>query len=250
MNAVAASPSYGWVGRRIPVCSRVNATERMRPMRKRLLIIGLIVFFMSAVALIAYRVFFVRMIRVPTGAMANTIVPGDCLVVKRLFGEVKRGDIVIFRYQSEPSIQYISRVVGLPGETIQVRDTSVYINDKPIPEQRVFVNYPYDFDFGVLDEISTEGAGPYRVFYFKRDKNILPTMSEGMKFAVTEPFHISDNQYFVMGDNRDNSLDSRLKGTLSRDLIWGKPTRIYWSSHQNQSDQEEIKWGRLGKTVR
>ena len=217
-------------------------------MRKKLLLIGIVLFVVAGVALVAYRVFFVKMVRVPTGAMANTIVPGDCLVVKRLLGEVKRGDIIIFRYPSQPTIQYVSRVVGLPGEIIQMRDNSVFINDKSIPEQRVFVRYPYDFDFGVLDEISTEGSGPYRVFYFKRGENRLP-VNRDMKFAVTEPFHIPDNQYFVMGDNRDNSLDSRYQGTVPRDLIWGKPTTIYWSSHEDQSHQEKIKWDRLGKRV-
>lgn len=218
-------------------------------MRKKLLLIGIVLFVVAGVALVAYRVFFVKMVRVPTGAMANTIVPGDCLVVRRLFGEVKRGDIIIFRYPSQPTIQYVSRVVGLPGETIQVRDNSVFINDKSIPEQRVFVRYPYDFDFGVLDEISTEGSGPYRVFYFKRGENRLPNVDSDMKFAVTEPFHIPDNQYFVMGDNRDNSLDSRYQGTVPRDLIWGKPKTIYWSSHEDQSHQESVKWERIGKQV-
>lgn len=227
----------------------MNAAGETIQMRKKLIITGLIVFFAGAVGLITYRVLFVKMIRVPTGAMANTIVPGDCLVASRLLGEVKRGDIIIFRYPSEPSVQYVSRIVGLPRETISVRETSVYINDKSIPEQRVFVRYPYDFDFGVLDEISTEGSGPYRVFYFKRGDNVLPTVNTDMKFAVREPFHIPDNQYFVMGDNRDNSLDSRFKGAVPRDLIWGTPTVIYWSSREDQSHKETIKWDRLGKRV-
>src|SRR5256885_10507788 len=222
---------------------------KVKSMRKKLLLIGIVLFVVAGVALVAYRVFFVKMVRVPTGAMANTIVPGDCLVVKRLLGEVKRGDIIIFRYPSQPTIQYVSRVVGLPGEIIQMRDNSVFINDKSIPEQRVFVRYPYDFDFGVLDEISTEGSGPYRVFYFKRRENRLPSVNSDMKFAVIELFHIPENQYFVMGDNRDNSLDSRYQGTVPRDLIWGKPTTIYWSSHEDQSHQEKIKWARLGKRV-
>ena len=222
-------------------------------MRKKVLIIApILVFLIGATGLIAYRIIFLKMIRVPTGAMANTIVPGDCLVAKRLSGEVKRGDIIIFRYPSDPSIQYISRVVGLPGETIQVRDTSVYINDKPISEQRVFVKYPYNFDFGVLDEVSTEGSGPYRVFYFRPDANSSVIMDRGgrTKFAVREPFQIPDNEYFVMGDNRDNSLDSRYQGTVPRDLIWGRPGMIYWSSHENQSHQETTKWERLGKSVK
>ena len=221
-------------------------------MRKKFLIIApILLFLIGTTSLIAYRLIFLKMVRVPTSAMANTIVPGDCLVVKRLSGDPIRGDIIIFSYPNNPSIQYASRVVGLPGETIQVRDTSVYISDKPIPEQRVFVKYPLDFEFGALDELSTEGSGPYRVFYFKPDSNSSVTMDRNQwEFAAREPLQIPSSQYFVMGDNRDNSLDSRHWGTVPRDLIWGKPTMIYWSSHEDQSHQETVKWERIGKGVK
>ena len=217
---------------------------------KRLIIIGAILILASIVGLIVLRIFFIKMVRVPTGSMANTIVPGDCLVANRLFGEPKRGDIIIFAYPSDHSVQYVSRVVGLPGETIQVQGTSIYINDKAISEQRVFVKYPYDFDYGVLDEISSEGSGPYRVFYFKNHDGLFPIVGPEMKFGVAQPFQVPQGEYFVMSDNRDNSLDSRVKGPVPRNLIWGKPTMIYWSSHADQSHREQVKWDRIGKGVR
>src|SRR5437773_5974190 len=106
-------------------------------MYKRILKLSLIVVIVAIPALVAYRLLFLKMIRVPTGAMANTIIPGDHLIVKRLFGEVRRGDIIVFRYPNQPSIQYIARVVGLPRETIEARDNLVYVDGNPLPEQRV-----------------------------------------------------------------------------------------------------------------
>lgn len=219
-------------------------------LRNKIIISGALLAFVCFVGLIICRMYFIRAIRVPTDAMANTIVPGDCMYVRRLFGALKRGDIILFAYPGEPSVRYVARVVGLPGETIYMRDTSVYVNGQPIPEQRVYVKYPYDYEFGVLDEISTEGSGPYRAYYFKRGEDVLPTFNADMKFGVKAPFLIPLDEYFVMGDNRDDSLDSRSKGPVPRDLIWGKPTFIYWSSHADQSHQEKVKWDRIGKEVK
>src|SRR5436190_20543448 len=111
-------------------------------LRNKIIIAGALLVFVSLTILISCRAYFIRAVRVPTGAMANTIVPGDCLFANRLFGEVKRGDIVLFKYPSEPAVSYVSRVVGLPGETIHVQGTAIFINDKQIPEQRVYVEYP------------------------------------------------------------------------------------------------------------
>jgi len=219
-------------------------------MRKKILIISLILIVIGAAALFGCYLLFVRMVRVPTGAMANTIIPGDHLIVRKLFGRIDRGNIVVLEYPNQPSTKYISRVVGLPGETIETRDPYVYVNGNPLQEQRVFVNPNYDFDSGVLDELSTEGSGPYRVFYYQRDRKSEPlTRDPKLIFGVKEPFRVPDNQYFVMGDNRDNSYDSRYRGTVPRELIWGRPTVIYWSSHADQSHQEKIKSERIGKRV-
>ena len=216
---------------------------------KILIVVGALLVLGCFAAVQIFQTYFVQAVRVPTGAMANTIVPGDHLYVQRMFGDVKRGDVIMFSYPREPSIRYIARVVGLPGEAIYMRGTSVYINDRPIPEQRVFVKYPYDFEFGVLEEISSEGTGPYRAYYFKRGEEVLPTVSDDMKFGGRDSFVIPPDQYFVMGDNRDDSLDSRVKGTVPRSLIWGKPTFIHWSAHADQSHRQKVKWDRIGKAV-
>lgn len=141
----------------------------MRNKRKKLLIASISLIAIAGGALIVYRIFFVKMIRVPTGAMANTIIPGDHLIVKKLFGEINRGEIVIFQYPDDASTQYVARVVGLPGERIQVRGYFVNVNGGPIAEQRVLVTPDEHFTKGTLEELSTDGAGPYRVFYYRRD---------------------------------------------------------------------------------
>jgi signal peptidase I len=219
-------------------------------LRNKIIIGGAVLVFVSLIVLVSCRSYFIRAVRVPTSAMSNTIVPGDCLFVWRLSGDVQRGDIVVFAYPGEPSIRYISRVIGLPGETIQVQGTSVLINGQAIPEQHVFVKHPTDFDFDVLEELSSEGAGPYRVFFFSDRETFSATFSPDMKFGVAGPFQVPRDEYFMMSDFRDNSVDSRMKGTVPRNLIWGKPTFVYWSSHANQSHAEEVKWDRIGKEVK
>jgi signal peptidase I len=211
-------------------------------MRKKILIISLILIVVGAAGLFGCYLFFVRMVRVPTGAMANTIIPGDHLVVKKLSGDLKRGDVIVFSYPKQPSVKFVSRVVGLPGETIEVRDKLVFINGKELPERRMFVKS--DFDVEMLEEVVAEGAGPYQVYYgFPREAFKL---SPEMSFGVREPFQIPASQYFMMSDNRDNSLDSRFQGAVSLDLIWGKPTRIYWS----ESRERKVRWERIGTSVK
>lgn len=221
-------------------------------MRKRIIIFAVIVLFISITALVVYRVFFVRMIRVPTAAMANTIIPGDHLVVTKLLGEPVRGDIVVFTYPDDPAVKYISRVIGLPTESIEVRKRRIYINGNELPERRVLVKPDYDLESGILEEISTEGTGPYRVFYYsseRADESTFPGDTQELTFGTRGPFHIPDKHYFLLGDSRDNSYDSRLRGTVPRALIWGKATLIYWSSGTDKSHQERIRWERINTRV-
>jgi signal peptidase I len=221
--------------------------------RKKLLILSLIGVLLSVALLVGYRLFFLKMVIVPTGAMANTIIPGDRLVVKRTWGGIARGDLVVFRYPKQPEAQYIARVIGLPGESIQVRDDLVFIDGNEIQERRVFVKQVRDFEDGMLEERSSEGSGPYSVFYFLRDQStraLLGGEPNEVTFGTRWPFKIPDQEYFVMGDNRDNSYDSRFQGTVPRQLIWGKPTVIYWSSHSNAAHKENVRWERMWTKVK
>jgi signal peptidase I len=208
----------------------------MRTYRK-LLIASSIVPAFGGLVLATCLVIFVRAIRVPTGSMANTIVPGDHLIVIKRVGQIGRGDIVIFTYPRDQSIQYISRVIGLPRETIEIRDRSVLINGNELQEHKVTVKPDLEATAARLEELSSEGSGPYRVFYWERDVTtagqLLNDSSEAV-FGIAKPFQIPDDQYFVMGDNRDNSYDSRFYGPVARQLISAKPTVIYWSDHSER----------------
>lgn len=219
-------------------------------MRSRILKITLAIVILGAACLTVYRVFFLRMIRVPTGSMANTIVPGDHLVVNKIVGTVDRGNLIIFKWPKDPSTQFVSRVIGLPGETIEVRDQIVFIDGKELQEQRVIVKRDDGREVDMLQELTTEGTGPYRVFYYSRDGGYGPPIAPENTFGMGAPLKIPEKQYFVMGDNRDNSFDSRFWGTVSLDAIVGKPNMIYWSSNRDQSGNENVKWDRIFAKVR
>lgn len=221
-------------------------------MPKKIRTVSLIVFSVAIWALLIYGFVFFQLVRVPTGAMANTIVPGDHLIVKkRAFGEIKRGDIVVISYPDDPE-RYIKRVIGLPGETIEIRSQSIYINGTELPERRVIIKDDPLLEAGELEELSSSGDGMYRVFYLPRDsKNAAPDNWNDRQHGVSELFKIPNDHYFVMGDNRDNSMDSRDRGPVARASVFGKPKMIYWSAHRNYvSHEDEIRWNRIFKSVR
>ena len=213
-------------------------------MRKKLVIVVLAFVVLCFGALAFYRVCFLHFVRIPTGSMANTILPGDYLVVKkRAFGEVNRGDLIVFRYPADPGTYYLARVIGLPGETLEVHGRIILIDDKQLMEQRVTVKPDDLLNSDHLEELSSEGSGSYRVFYQANDDSMPQDDS------TKGPFRIPNNQYFVMGDNRDNSEDSRYRGTVPKEFVFGKPIRIYWST---RADREggEVRWERVSTRVR
>ncbi|MBI4484256.1 MAG: signal peptidase I [Acidobacteria bacterium] len=156
---------------------------------------------------------------VPTPSMEPTILVGDRLIVDKLTlragfmgngyifpaHRIQRGDILVFRYPRDPEVLYVKRAIGLPGETLQVIDKDVYINGKKLDEP-----YKHHQDHSVY------GGGAYG-----RDN-----------FG---PITLPDDAYFMMGDNRDNSADSRYWGYLDRNFILGKPLVVFWS-YDDESD--------------
>lgn len=183
------------------------------------------------------------MVRVPTGAMLNTIVPGDELIIIKSFGTLQRGSVVMFQYPQD-SQYYIARVIGLPGETILVRNQRIFINDHPLDEQRVLARESGEYD--PLQEISTDGTGPYPVFYTAPpdEAEEIPDRAE---FGVRAPFTIPANNFFVLGDNRDNSEDSRYRGVVPRELIWGTASIIYASKPPLS---QAMRWERVMKRIK
>src|SRR5262245_20880989 len=203
----------------------------MSKFKKILLIIGALILLLTLSGGV-WGLLFIRIYRVPTGAMMNTIIPGDrVLAILSARGNLDRGDIVVFKLPNDQKVQYIERIVGLPGETIQLRGSKVFINGKELPEARTYINLSNDVladPRRPFQEISREGEGNYRVYYIKHDGAV--DEITGAKYAVVEPFVIPPGHYFILGDCRDNSLDSRFWGTVPRELIIGRGLMIYDST--------------------
>jgi len=154
--------------------------------------------------------------------MLNTIQIGDRLLVSRVVSAINRGDIVVYRYPKNPDTQYLKRVVGLPGETIEFRGAHVFINGVELEERRVRVEDSPDL--GALHELASQGSGPYSVYYTQSldgDSDSHATVV-GAEYGIRAPYRIPDGAYFVLGDNRDNSEDSRMYGPIKREAVTGR----------------------------
>ena len=168
-------------------------------------------------------------------------------MVDRIVGAIHRGDIIIFKYPEDNSVQYVSRVIGLPGETIEVRRSKVYINEMELRERRVFVEP--DGGGPPLVALSSEGEGSYSALYYAGEDEMastLPSFMDSLEiFGANKPYAVPSGHYFVMGDNRDNSHDSRFWGTVPHEFITGKPYMVYWSVERHEAGNERIRWNRI-----
>jgi signal peptidase I len=212
--------------------------------------------------------FILQAVTVPTGSMQNTILVGDYLLVNKFVfapggkplpflpqAEIKRGDIIVFKYPGNKlnpeadrsrgiipyQVNYVKRVIGLPGETVEFRDNQVFINGQLLPEYRLVSPDPYvDTEAKTTEaEPRPEGAN-YSVMYSNtamNDARAKATSTRGMNFGIAgKPSVVPEDSYFVMGDNRNNSEDSRYWGFVSRDLVVGRAMFVYWSCDREASN--------------
>ena len=164
-------------------------------------------------------IFVFQAFKIPTGSMEDNLKVGDHIIVNKfIYGpgpslgvlplrEIRRGDIIVFRYPLQPETDFVKRVIGLPGDTVEVHDKQVFINGKKLDEP-----YVTHLDPAVYPP-QPALPEPYR----SRDQ--------------FNPYVVPPGQYFAMGDNRDRSSDSRYWGTVPRSMIKGRAFMVYWSFH-------------------
>ena len=182
------------------------------------------------------RTWVVQAFKIPTGSMENNLLIGDHLLVNKfVFGptvdglerallpvrDIRRGDIVVFKYPEEPERDFIKRVIGLPGETVELREQEG-LHQRPAARRAV-------------------RALP------RRRRRTLSGGDVVRRARALRPGHGAAGQYFVMGDNRDNSQDSRYWGFLPRHYVKGKALMIYWSYESEREDYVDERRRRDGR---
>ena len=244
------------------------------------------------------RVFVIESYRIPTSSMENTLLAGDFLFVnKYVYGakvpftdirlpgidSVERGDIVVFKFPKDRSLNYIKRCVAVSGDTLEIRDRALFINGKEatVPEHAQFLadlmpaGDPDRQVFPKFSGFNKDNYGPIRIPR-KGDVVALNKKSyyqyasligeEGHSIGTAgdtilidgqpaDTYTIEQNYYFVMGDNRDNSLDSRFWGFLPERDVVGQALMVYWSWNPHISllhpveKFSSIRWQRTGLMV-
>ena len=177
------------------------------------------------------RTFVVQAFKIPSGSMEDTLAIGDhILVSKFIYGtkipftssrlvkirDPRQGDVIVFEYPEDPSKDFIKRVVGTPGDVVKVVDKKVYVNGKPY-------------------------ENPHEVH---KEKDIIP--SEQNPRDNFGPVKVPEGSYFVMGDNRDRSYDSRFWGFVKNEKIKGLAFIKYWSWDK---EKFRVRWGSIGKLI-
>ncbi len=210
-------------------------------------------FFPVIVIVLILRSFLFEPFRIPSGSMIPTLKVGDFILVNKFnygirlpvlntkifdISEPERGDVVVFRFPKDPSVDYIKRVIGLPGDRIAYRAKNLYVNGKRIESSMIG---PY---IETKDGLPIPGAS-------KLSEKITETVTHNILLDATRPSYngewiVPENNYFVMGDNRDNSNDSRYWGTVPEENLVGQAFMIWMNWNY---DDGGVEWGRIGKSI-
>jgi signal peptidase I len=237
--------------------------------------------------------FIVQAVKVPTGSMQNTIMIGDHLLVNKFIfapgesapflpqREIRRGDIIVFKYPGNKydpkrddrpdnrpiTTNYVKRVIGLPGDHIRIEGRNVIVNEQPLPEHRIEGVDKNDnkSPLFVDNDPPRQPGETYNVYYHpgsgdeqsSEDYDAFKHEGNGKELIVPT------NKYFVMGDNRENSEDSRYWGFVPRDLVIGRAMFVYWSYDESAPHSDapfplnvvsdfitNTRWSRTGTLVK
>jgi signal peptidase I len=188
-------------------------------------VVGLLLSILSELGLGLVREHLVQAYKIPSSSMEPTILIGDhILVSKRAYQEQapRRGDLVVYLYPQDPSREFVGRVAAVGGDRIEIRDKQLFVNGRAADEPYIVHNDP---------EVMPAGntANPFQ----QRDQ--------------VPPLVVPEDFSFVLGDNRDNSLDSRFWGPLDNSLVTGRPTSVYWSW---DAEAGEMRWKRFGQDLK
>lgn len=208
-------------------------------------------FFPVILAVLLLRSFVVEPFRIPSPSMVPTLLDGDFILVNKFayglrlpvlhtefldLGAPARGDVAVFRYPRDPSMDYIKRIVGLPGDVVVYREPQLFINGEPVP-------------FELVGEYEGPGVGSLEAAFLYQERlghnphHYLDVYGRAMP---TRRFVVPPGHYFVMGDNRDHSSDSRVWGFVPERALVGKAFLIWMSFNY---DPLGIRFSRIGKVI-
>jgi signal peptidase I len=203
------------------------------------------------------RAFVVEAFSIPTASMENTVLVGDFLLVNKAvygaeipgtalrlpaFADPAEGDVIVFTPPHDPAKNYVKRLMGVPGDTLEMRDKVLYRNGRAVAEP--YVHF--------IDSVG-DAVHPGMVW---QESFIVAGAAEGYRPTRDNwgPIVVPGDRYFVLGDNRDNSEDSRYWGFVPRDAIHGRPWFVYFSSDTTTRPglrwRDKVRWKRIGAAVR
>lgn len=212
----------------------------------------------AIVLFLVIRTFIVEAFKIPTGSMENTLLVGDFLLVNKAvygaeipivhtrlpaFEAPERGDVVVFLPPHDPTKNYVKRIVGLPGDTLEMRDKVLYLGGVPRPEPYVRHVDPF-----------TDPADARMLW---QREFLVPSKRDPADYHPSRdtwgPIVVPEGKYFALGDNRDNSEDSRYWGFLDGTAIKGRPMFVYYSFARDAlhpfSWLTDIRWTRIGEAI-